>query len=102
MLLPFSWTMPDDSLIETSFPAGEILELTASTILIQWRDLGWAGGEVYQGAAFRLDEEGLTIKWGEFEATQGAAGAGTPTLGAGEACDETTVICYFHKEQPGF
>ncbi len=99
---PFSWTMPDDSLIDADFPAGEILQQTASTLLVLWRNLGWAGGEVYQAATYRLDDEGLTIKWGEFEATQVAAEAGTPTLGAAEACDETTVICYFHKEQPGF
>ena len=66
---PFSWTMPDSSVIETREPAGELLQRTASILLVLWRDIGWAGGDVYQAAAYRLDEDGLTIKWGPFAET---------------------------------
>ncbi len=99
---PFSWTMPDTSVIETSEPAGELLQRTSSSLLILWRDIGWAGGGVYQAAAYRLDQDGLTIKWGPFATTSAAALAAAPTLGPAEPCAETTVLCYDHNEQPGY
>jgi len=98
----YFWTMPDSSVLEVFYPAGEILERTASSLLILWRDLGWSGGDVYQAAAFRLDEEGLTIEWGPFATTAAAAQAAAPTLDPNEPCNETTVICYDHNEQPGY
>ena len=98
----FSWTMPDASEIEAFYPAGELLQRTSSSLLVLWRDIGWVGGNVYQAAAYRLDENGLTVKWGPFAATSAAALAAAPTLGPAEPCDETTVICYNHTEQPGY
>ena len=98
----FTWTMPDASEIDTRDPSGEILNRTPSGLVVLWRNLGWVGGNVYQAAAYRLDEDGLTIKWGQFAASRGAAEAAAPTLDPGEACDEIAVICYFHKEQPGY
>ena len=94
--------MPDTSVIETSEPAGELLQRTSSSLLILWRDIGWAGGGVYQAAAYRLDQDGLTIKWGPFATTSAAALAAAPTLGPAEPCAETTVLCYNHNEQPGY
>ncbi len=99
---PFSWEMPDHSVIETWEPAGELLQRTESSLLILWRDMGWTGGDVYQAAAYRLDEEGLTIEWGPFAESSEAALALAPTLGATEPCDESTVLCYNHDEQPGY
>jgi len=98
----YFWTMPDSSVLEVFYPAGEILERTSSSLLILWRDLGWSGGNVYQAAAYRLDEGGLTIEWGPFAATAAAAQAAAPTLDPNEPCTESTVICYDHNEQPGF
>ncbi|MCJ7753036.1 MAG: hypothetical protein MUP13_00585, partial [Thermoanaerobaculales bacterium] len=98
----FSWTMPDASEVDTFYPAGELLQRTSSSLLVLWRDIGWVGGNVYQAAAYRLDENGLTVKWGPFAATSAAALAAAPTLGPAEPCDETTVICYNHTEQPGY
>ena len=99
----FMWTMPDASVIEAFYPAGELLHETPSSLLVLWREeIGWGDGEVYQAAAYRLDDDGLTIKWGPFAATSAAALAAAPTLGPAEPCDETTVICYNHKEQPGY
>ncbi len=99
----FSWTMPDASVIEAFYPSGELLQQTDSSLLVLWReDIGWVGGDVYQAAAYRLDENGLTIEWGPFAATSAAALAAAPTLEPAEPCDETTVICYNHKEQPGY
>lgn len=99
---PFSWTMPDTSVIETREPAGELLQRTPSSLLILWRDIGWAGGDVYQAAAYRLDQEGLTIKWGPFATTSAAALAVAPTLDPSEPCTETSVLCYNHNEQAGY
>jgi hypothetical protein len=99
---PFSWTMPDASILETREPAGEILDLTGSTMLVMWRDIGWSGGDVYQAAAYRLDADGLTIEWGPFASSEAAATAATPTLEPAEPCDEFSVICYDHTEQPGY
>lgn len=99
---PFSWTMPDSSVLEVFYPASELVERTPSSLLVLWRDIGWSGGDPYQAAAYRLDEDGLTIEWGPFATTAGAAQAATPTLDPGEPCNETTVICYNHNEQPGY
>ncbi len=99
---PFSWDMPDASVLEIYEPAGELLQQTPSSLLILWRDLGWVGGDVYQAAAYRLDADGLTIEWGPFAATAAAALAAAPTLDPGEPCDESAVICYNHNEQPGY
>ncbi len=99
---PFSWAMPDSSVLEAWYPAGELVERTPSSLLVLWRDLGWSGGDVYQAAAYRLDEDGLTIEWGPFTTTPSAAQASAPTLDPGEPCDETAVICYNHQEQPGY
>jgi len=78
------------------------VERTPSSLLIFWRDIGWSGGDVYQAAAYRLDENGLTIEWGPFATSPGAAQAGSPTLDPTEPCTESTVICYNHIEQPGY
>jgi len=99
---PYSWEMPDASVIEVWGPTGELLERTSSSLLVLWRDIGWTGGDIYQAAAYRLDQDGLTIIWGPFEETSAAALAAAPTLGPAETCDETNVICYNHDEQPGY
>ncbi len=99
---PYLWTMPDSSVLEAYYPAGELMERTPSSLLIFWRDIGWSGGDVYQAAAYRLDEEGLTIEWGPFATSPGAAQAAAPTLDPTEPCTESTVICYNHNEQPGY
>jgi len=89
-------------MVEAWEPTGELLERTSTSLLVLWRDIGWVGGDVYQAAAYRLDENGLTIEWGPFEETSIAALAAAPTLGAAEPCNENTVICYNHDEQPGY
>jgi hypothetical protein len=70
-----------------------VISETADSLLFKWRDI-WTGGPAYQRAAFRLDSQGLTIKWGAFSATAG--GAVPPVLGAAEACNDADVICYDH------
>ena len=99
---PFSWTMPDATVLEAFEPAGELLQRTSSSLLILWRDLGWTGGDVYQAAAYRLDQHGLTIEWGPFATTSAGALATAPTLDPSEPCTETSVLCYNHNEQPGY
>jgi hypothetical protein len=89
----YSWTMPDSSVVVPFFPAGEVISETADSLLVKWRDI-WTGGPAYQRAAFRLDSQGLKIKWGIFSATAG--GAVPPVLGAAEACNDADVICYDH------
>ena len=95
----FVWMMPGGGSVSPIRPAGELLELTADIMLIKWRETGF-GAPVYQRAAFRLDEDGLAIKWGVFGATAPAAIA--PTLEPAEPCDDLTVICYDHEPVPGF
>ena len=89
-----NWVMPDGAITTTNFALGEVLEETASSLLIKWRDIGWTG-PAYQRATFLLDSNGLKIKWGVFAAI--ADDAFSPTLAANEACDDDTVICYDHQ-----
>ena len=98
--VPFQWDMPDGNVIGTFYPAGEVLELTPDSMLIKWRDLPWGSGEVFQCAAFLLDDLGLKIKWGNF--AESVAGAILPYLDPGEPCNDTNVICYDHEKKEGF
>jgi hypothetical protein len=95
----FVWMMPGGGSVSPIRPAGELLELTADVMLIKWREIGF-GNPVYQRAAYRLDEDGITIKWGVFGAT--APDATAPTLGPTEPCDDLTVTCYDHEPVSGF
>lgn len=89
----YIWTMPDASVVTPLLPAGEVISETADSLLVKWREI-WTGGAAYQRAAFRLDSQGLKVKWGDFSATAG--GAVPPPLGAAEACNDANVICYDH------
>jgi hypothetical protein len=93
----FNWTMPDMSVVEAFYPAGELRELDGDSFLVMWRELGWTAGDlpVYQRAAYRLDENGLTIRWGPFAADP--ASAVQPVLAPGTPCDEVAIICYSHE-----
>lgn len=94
---PFEWLMPDGSTIVTPFyPVGEVLEETANSLLIKWRDIGWTG-PVYQRAMFLLDSHGLKVKWGDFSADR--INAIQPELTADEACNDSTVLCYDHESR---
>ena len=91
---PFdNWIMPDSTSATTNIAVGEVLEETANSLLIMWRDI-WTG-PVYQRATFLLDSNGLKIKWGNF--AEVAGGALPPALGADEVCDDDAVICYDHQ-----
>ena len=95
----FAWEMPDHSIVNPHYPAGELLELTSDSMLIKWRDLGY-GAPVYQRAAYLLDADGLKIKWGVFADTPPAATV--PVLDPLEACDDVEVLCYDHEQRPGY
>jgi hypothetical protein len=90
----FSWTMPDAAVVTPFIAQGEVIEESADTLLIMWRDIGWTG-PVYQRAAFLLDSQGLKIKWGVFGAT--AIDAARPALDAGDACNDIDTLCYDHQ-----
>lgn len=92
---PFAWTMPDATVANVFLPAGEVIELTGNTMLIKWRDLNPTNAEAFQRAAYRLDENGLIIKWGSFASS--APAALQPVLAVSEPCDDTTVLCYDHS-----
>lgn len=98
----FSWTMPDASVVEAFYPAGELSELDDDRFLVTWRGLGWTAGDppAYQRAAYRLDAAGLTVRWGAFAAA--AASAVQPVLAPGTPCDELEVLCYTHQSLAGF
>ncbi|MEO8198551.1 MAG: hypothetical protein ABI689_17700, partial [Thermoanaerobaculia bacterium] len=89
--LHFSWTMPDLGVVQPFFPAGEIRELNGDSFLVAWRELAWTAGDppAYQRATYRLDDNGLTIRWGAFAANPGSAVQ--PILLPGAACDELDV-----------
>jgi hypothetical protein len=101
--MPFTWVTPDMSIVQPCWPSGEILARTATELLIKWRNSGCSEGDnmvVYQRAAYRLDDSGLAVKWGDLAATPGAASVSP--LGAGEPCDGITVVCYGHGKLAGF
>lgn len=93
---PLNWNVPGVGLVNVWTPTGEVLELTASSFVVKWRELGPPpGAEAYQRAAYELDpEDGLKIEWGALSAT--LVGAVAPVLAPGEACDDVAVLCYGH------
>jgi len=92
---PYSWMMPDSTTAEVFVAVGEVIERSADAMLIKWRDFNVTNPVVYQRLAYRLDTNGLTIEWGNFASTPGAALP--PTLLPGDPCDDTTVLCYDHS-----
>ncbi len=90
----FLWAMPDGTSASVYLPVAEVLERAADALLLKWRELNVTNPVVYQRAAYRLDSAGLTVEWGNFASTPGAALP--PTLLPGEPCDDTTVLCYDH------
>jgi hypothetical protein len=94
----FAWTMPGSAtpLTDVYYPVGEVLEETADTLLIKWRDFSASyPSPFYQRVAFQLDSNGLKVKWGDFAAT--AAATIQPVL-SGDVCNDTNVICYDHDQ----
>lgn len=93
----FNWIMPDSSTpADIFYPTGEVLEETANSLLIKWRDFSATyTSPIYQRVAFQLDADGLKIKWGEFAASSVAAMQ--PVLGA-EVCNDTNITCYNHRQ----
>lgn len=93
---PFTWTLPGVGPTPVFYPTGEALELTASTFVVKWREIGPAPGvSLYQRAAYEIDPTtGLKIKWGNLAGALGAAVA--PVLAPGEACNDADVLCYGH------
>jgi hypothetical protein len=92
---PYSWTAPGMAAMLEHYPTGEVLELTSSTIVVKWREIGPADVTLYQRAAFELDSAtGLKIQWGALAATLAAAPA--PVLAPGAACDGAAIVCYRH------
>ena len=92
---PYSWLMPDASTAEVFLAVGEVLERSSDEMLIKWRDFNATNPAVYQRVAYRLDGNGLTLKWGNFGASSGAAVS--PILLVTEPCDDDTVMCYDHS-----
>ncbi|NHZ72843.1 MAG: hypothetical protein GWP16_00010 [Nitrospirae bacterium] len=92
---PYSWMMPDGTTAMVFLAVGEVLERTADEMLIKWRDFNATNPTVYQRAAYRLDNDGLTIKWGNFAASSGATVP--PVLLITDPCDDTSVLCYDHS-----
>jgi len=92
---PYSWLMPDGTTAVVFVAVGEVLERTTDEMLIKWRDFNATNPVVYQRGAYRLDNNGLTIKWGNFAAFPGAAVS--PVLLVTDPCDDTTVLCYDHS-----
>lgn len=92
---PYSWLMPDGTTAMVFVAVGEVLERTTDEMLIKWRDFNATNPVVYQRGAYRLDNNGLTIKWGNFAASPGAAAP--PVLLVTDPCDDSSVLCYDHS-----
>jgi hypothetical protein len=90
----FIWNVPGMAPLLEHYPAGEVLELTASTFVVKWREIGSADLTLYQRAAYELDADGLRIEWGPLATTLGGATAPVPAPGA--TCNDTTTLCYSH------
>jgi hypothetical protein len=91
----YSWTVPGAPAILEHYPSGEVLELTASTFVVKWREIGPSDLTLYQRAAYEMDAAtGLKIQWGALAASLAAAPA--PTLTPGSPCDGATTLCYNH------
>jgi hypothetical protein len=88
--------MPDGRRHTVFYPAGEIVEQTADTMLIRWRDAGIGANAVYQRAAYILDAAGLKIRWSPIFALTPADATVGP-LTAETACDGDEVACYDHQ-----
>lgn len=89
----FSWTVPGIAApVIEHYPAGEVLELTSSSFVVKWREIGPASLSLYQRAAFEIDGDGLRIQWGGLATT--LAGAPAPVLAPGAPCNDTTTLCY--------
>jgi hypothetical protein len=92
----FSWTVPGIAApIAVDYPAGEVLELTDSSFVVKWREIGPASLTLYQRAAYELDGDGLRIQWGGLSTM--LAGATAPALTPGAACNDATTLCYNHS-----
>ncbi len=92
---PYSWMMPDGTTADVFLAVGEVLERSADAMLVKWRDFNATNPVVYQRLAYRLDTSGLTIEWGNFASTSGAAVL--PTLLPADPCDDASVLCYDHS-----
>ncbi len=93
--LPYSWTVPGMAAMLEHYPTGEVLELTPSTFVVKWREIGPADVTLYQRAAYEIDSAtGLKIQWGALASS--LAGAAAPALAPGAACDGATIVCYNH------
>lgn len=90
----FNWTVPGVGSVMEHYPAGEALELTETSFVVKWRDIGPADLTLYQRAVYEIDNLGLKIKWGALSTT--LDGAPVPVLAPAEACNDTTTICYNH------
>ncbi len=80
--------------VSTFYPIGEVLELTPSSFVVKWREIGASSLTLYQRAAYLLDASGLKIAWGPLAPT--LAGATAPMLAPGAPCNDTTTLCYAH------
>ena len=92
-----TWMIPGAGPTPVFYTAGEILELTPTSFVAKWREIGdpLPGTTLYQRASYELDPAtGLKIKWGALSLS--LAGAVAPVLAPGEACNDTDVLCYGH------
>jgi hypothetical protein len=104
--LPIMWDLPGIGSVSVPYPDGEIVERTADTLLIRWRNL-FPGSpalrqDYWQRAAYSLDATGLRIRWGVFALDP--AGAASPGPTTGMPCNGASVVCYDHEVHnfPGF
>jgi hypothetical protein len=92
---PYSLTVPGLAPVVEHYPSGEVLDLTSSSFIVKWREIGPSQVTLYQRAAYVIDPAtGLTIQWGPLAST--LAAAPTPTLTPGAPCNDVSTLCYNH------
>ena len=105
--LPIVWDLPGRGTVSVAYPDGEIVERTADTLLIRWRNL-FPGSpptlpqDYWQRATYSLDATGLRIHWGAFALTPALAVSPSPATGV--LCNGVSIVCYDHEVHnfPGF
>ena len=101
--LPFRFVVPGVPVIDAQYPAGEILELTDSSLLVKWRTANTPDDiTLYERALYIRDENGLKVRWGQFALTQVGAVPPPEGLTVGTMCNAIDVVCYDRTDRPGF
>jgi hypothetical protein len=95
-MLLYDFTLPDGGILSVERLNGEVVEQTATALLVRWRDVrrDQLSADLFQRAAFALGTSGLMMRWGDAALTIDEASV--PVLDAGDTCSLPGIDCYDH------